>query len=188
MNDSGLYFPQTYTLISGRLGGKVLSDKHFIVSPDEWEQIKQEVDAFYKLHSAEEIEAHNRAYDQKEVFSLPKHQIKFHIPSHLTSLPKFTRTRGWLYWLTAEGRQGIKIGETSKNLRQRTKANAKEIQSPVTIIDAFQSSHHKRLEKQLHEIFKSKHIRGDWFDLTDKDVKDIPVIAYHLNIQMEVTA
>lgn len=188
--------PDIYTLVPGQNGGQVLVENSgLIVTKLEWDQIKLQIEDFYALHDFSQIEKHNapilKSFEDRQLEMgrvNSQHSPVFHIPERLLTLPRFCRIRGWVYWLTAEGREGVKIGETSKNLRQRTKGNAKELQKPVTVIDAIQSNHHKQLEKYLHQHFKSKHISGDWFNLTENDVNDVRVIAYHFNSQMEVSA
>lgn len=170
-----------------------LSDETgFIELRKNWEDLRSRVDQFFCHVTDEEIERYNTDL-HKQYFGCEPQNFErkhpepvFSIPAHLTQLPRFSRTKGWLYWLAAEGKEGTKIGETSKNLRQRTKGNARDLQLPVTIIDAFQTKNHRRLEKQLHEHFKAKRIRGDWFNLTAEEIKDIPILAYHFNSAMEV--
>lgn len=61
----------------------------------------------------------------------------------------------------------IKIGK-SNNPRKREKT----LQSEKPQITLF-ASHDKNIEKELHAKYKNKRIRGEWFNLSDKDLKDI---------------
>lgn len=167
------------------------------MTPKEWGIIVEKVSAFFDRHSAEEIEKYNeilfcnRTGHTPEQIAAATYQRKtpepvFHIPDRFLKLPRFCQTKGWVYCLTAESREGFKIGQTSKGLRSRIRRNSYELASPVTVIDAIHTAAPTHLEKYLHQHFRQKHVSGDWFNLTQQDIADIPIIAYHFNSQLEV--
>lgn len=72
-----------------------------------------------------------------------------------------------------EGANGVyKIGKTSQ---LHARMNFFEIKLPfdVNLICAIPSEDITTLEKQLHDKYANKRIRGEWFELTEQDVEDI---------------
>lgn len=65
-----------------------------------------------------------------------------------------------------------KIGKTM-NIKQRMKAiqYANPIKIELKIIQAI--SHCATRERDIHDRFDSKRVRGEWFRLTKKDIKDL---------------
>lgn len=79
-------------------------------------------------------------------------------------------------YLMCEGENGcIKIGQTKNNLKDRRKevaeATLKAKDPLIWIISAWEAP--KEIEKKLHSDYKSKRIRGEWFDLRTVDLKEI---------------
>lgn len=79
-------------------------------------------------------------------------------------------------YLMCEGEKGyIKIGQTKNNLETRRKGVAEptlKAKDPlIWIISAWEAP--KEIEKKLHSDYKSKRIRGEWFDLKAVDLKEI---------------
>ena len=60
-------------------------------------------------------------------------------------------------------------------LPRRRRNRIKELKtgngSEMYVIDSFKSKWGTKIESQLHRTFKSKKINGEWFDLTDEEVK-----------------
>jgi hypothetical protein len=72
-----------------------------------------------------------------------------------------------------EGANGVyKIGKTSQ---LHARMNFFEIKLPfdVKLICAIPSEDITTLEKQLHDKYTNKRIKGEWFELTEQDVEDI---------------
>ena len=80
-------------------------------------------------------------------------------------------TKGSEYvYLMVNSRNGhIKIG-TSTNPRYREKTLQSE-EPKIGIIAIWRCN--KKIEKELHDMFKDKRIRGEWFKLNFRDLKDI---------------
>jgi len=70
-----------------------------------------------------------------------------------------------------EGRRLYKIGYTRRDVSKRIKELKTGNGSEMYVIDSFNSKWGTKIEAQLHRTFKSKKINGEWFDLTDEDVK-----------------
>jgi hypothetical protein len=70
-----------------------------------------------------------------------------------------------------EGRRLYKIGYTRRDVSKRIKELKTGNGSEMYVIDSFKSKWGTKIESQLHRIFKNKKVNGEWFDLTDEDVK-----------------
>jgi len=70
-----------------------------------------------------------------------------------------------------EGRRLYKIGYTRRDVSKRIKELKTGNGSEMYVMDSFKSKWGTKIEAQLHRTFKSKKINGEWFDLTDEDVK-----------------
>jgi len=77
----------------------------------------------------------------------------------------------FVYLMVNNGTGYIKIGR-SKNPRYRERTLYS--QEPVIFIIALWRCE-KKIEKDLHEKFKEKRIRGEWFDLKLRDLKDLEI-------------
>ncbi|WP_164905429.1 GIY-YIG nuclease family protein [Flavobacterium sufflavum] len=75
----------------------------------------------------------------------------------------------YVYLMVNNGTGYIKIG-TSKNPRHRERTL--HSQEPTIFVIALWCCD-KKIEKELHEKFKEKRIRGEWFDLKLRDLKYI---------------
>lgn len=80
------------------------------------------------------------------------------------------RSRATRLYLMRNGRNGMtKIG-----ISDEPRAREKTLQSEEPEIELL---HHwmgsRTLERQLHEQFKSKRVRGEWFNLSSDDVREI---------------
>ena len=69
-----------------------------------------------------------------------------------------------------EGKTLYKIGYTKREIEKRIKEFRTGNASEFYIIDSFQSKWGTKIEAQLHRNYRSKKIRGEWFDLTKEDV------------------
>jgi hypothetical protein len=65
---------------------------------------------------------------------------------------------------------GYKIGSTTKDAYKRLESLQTGNESELSLIMTIKTSKHKETEKLLHEFFKEKHIRGEWFALNDDDL------------------
>lgn len=76
-----------------------------------------------------------------------------------------------------------KIGMTrssdvSKRLKQLQTGNS----SKLTIKEVYETDHPFKLEKMLHNRFKSKQTIGEWFELNDDDIRDFKGVCDHLTV------
>lgn len=75
---------------------------------------------------------------------------------------------GFIY-LIYDG-EHIKIGQT-KYLSQRLSSIAIEIKKDITLLHSSEVFGYELREKELHNIFKNKNVRGEWFALNDNDIE-----------------
>lgn len=65
-----------------------------------------------------------------------------------------------------------KIGSTrARDVNNRLKQLQTGSSSQLYIKDSFETDHPFKLEKMLHNHFKSSNIIGEWFELSEEDVK-----------------
>lgn len=62
-----------------------------------------------------------------------------------------------------------KIGYTS-NIKKRIKQQQVGNPGEIELVHSFASRYPSLLEKAMHGKFKSKKVRGEWFELTDDEV------------------
>lgn len=65
-----------------------------------------------------------------------------------------------------------KIGY-SKNPTERMRQLQVSIPHKLTLIHDIMTTQPKLLEKQLHEAYSHKHVRGEWFALSEYDIIEI---------------
>lgn len=63
-----------------------------------------------------------------------------------------------------------KIGYTKRKVNQRVKELKTGNAANFEIIDSFYSKWGTKIEASLHKRFNDKKIKGEWFNLTNKDV------------------
>lgn len=64
-----------------------------------------------------------------------------------------------------------KIGYTKRDVNTRIREFKTGNASEFLIVDSFKSKWGTKIESHLHRLFKSKRIRGEWFNLDDDDIK-----------------
>lgn len=70
------------------------------------------------------------------------------------------------------GQKLHKIGYTRRTIEKRIKEFKTGNASDIYLVDSFQSEWGTKIESQLHRIYKSKKIGGEWFDLSEDDIID----------------
>jgi hypothetical protein len=93
-----------------------------------------------------------------------------------------------IYLISSEvnGQLLHKIGYTRRSVEKRIKEFKTGNASEFLIVDSFQSKWGTKIESQLHRIFKPKKVSGEWFLLTDDDVKKFKeyCITTHDNFEL----
>jgi len=84
------------------------------------------------------------------------------------------REKGMVYLI--KSKFGYKIGRT-KNLTSRVKLFGVKLPFKIELVQEVQVKDYKYVEKRLHEHFASKHLNGEWFDLSTRDVAEFKQLA-----------
>lgn len=82
------------------------------------------------------------------------------------------KKNGYVYVIKKIDENIVKIG-MSKNYNERTKQISTKLHFEVETIKVFKTDDMESLEKHLHELYKDKRLNGEWFKLTDSDIKHI---------------
>lgn len=80
------------------------------------------------------------------------------------------RIDGYVYILGSENFDAFKIGR-AKNPLDRTKTLAIQLPYPVEVIHVIASENYVETESELHDAFKNRRLNGEWFRLTEGDIK-----------------
>lgn len=86
------------------------------------------------------------------------------------------RRFGYVYLIQIVGFDLYKIGSSSK-VEERLAVIQAHNPFDLVLIHTIASKRCKSLEFAIHEQFKSKQIRGEWFKLTEDDVAQIKLIV-----------
>ena len=81
---------------------------------------------------------------------------------------------GYVYLIGEIGKEGrYKIGSTkAKNVNKRLKQLQTGNSSELFIKESYETEHPFKLEKMLHNHFKSLNLMGEWFELSKSDTED----------------
>ena len=85
---------------------------------------------------------------------------------------KATKIRGVVYLLKIKGKSQYKIGVTT-NLEKRLTQISPKMPFALNVEHKIKSDKIYSLEEKLHNKFKDKHIKGEWFELNKDDVNYI---------------
>ena len=80
---------------------------------------------------------------------------------------------GYVYLIGEMDNKGIyKIGSTkAKNVNKRLKQLQTGNSSELFIKESYETEHPFKLEKMLHNHFKSSNLIGEWFELSESDTE-----------------
>lgn len=95
----------------------------------------------------------------------------------------FEIENGYIYVIKVLGY--YKIGKT-KNPEKRFGEYTMLMEEPQVVLLDYVSDYH-RLELDLHKIYEHKRTRGEWFKLSEKDIKNIRFMlsCYHVETDKE---
>lgn len=81
-----------------------------------------------------------------------------------------------------------KIGYTRRKVEERIKEFKTGNSNNLEIISVFESKWGTKIEAYMHRLFKSKLINGEWFNLSNDDVKNFYYYCEktHNNIELMV--
>lgn len=78
---------------------------------------------------------------------------------------------GIVYLIEETGTGKKKIGITRRTVEERRKEIQTSLPSPCIILQTYQTQHLFLLERLLHQEYKPKNCKGEWFDMSEEDVK-----------------
>lgn len=86
---------------------------------------------------------------------------------------KRKKINGYVYVIHCEGTTFYKIGISKKNYNDRLYNLQSGCPFELEMIYVSHSDDHRRLEKELHNKFKDKCVRGEWFDLDEASLNTL---------------
>lgn len=86
---------------------------------------------------------------------------------------------GYVYLIGEIGKEGrYKIGSTkAKDVNKRLKQLQTGNSSELFIKESYETEHPFKLEKMLHNHFKSSNLIGEWFELSESDTEDFKAVC-----------
>jgi len=84
------------------------------------------------------------------------------------------------------GEKLYKIGYTRRLIEKRIKEFKTGNASDIYVVDSFQSQWGTKIESQLHKIYKSKKIGGEWFDLTKGEIDSFQINCRRIHENLEL--
>ena len=86
---------------------------------------------------------------------------------------------GYVYLIGEIGNEGrYKIGSTrAKDVNKRLKQLQTGNSSELYIKESFETEYPFKVEKMLHNHFKSSNLMGEWFELSESDVEAFKVVC-----------
>jgi len=109
---------------------------------------------------------------------------QFESPGQFLPQPPFTIPeirRGFIYILRADNNL-YKIGR-AKRVDERVKQLGLILPYELEIVASFETDDMYLAEKQLHNGYRDRRIRGEWFALTDFDVRRLNQIRFYFAIE-----
>jgi len=86
---------------------------------------------------------------------------------------------GFVYLIGEEGNNGrFKIGSTkAKDVNKRIKQLQTGNSEPLYLRQSYKTKYPFKLEKLLHNHFKFSNLIGEWFELSEDDVKNFKTLC-----------
>ena len=81
-------------------------------------------------------------------------------------------SNGYIYMIKCIGQDIVKIG---RSINPHSRLQSIKVACPfdVELIFTAQCSNYREVEQYLHKKLSDKHMKGEWFKVSDKDLKDI---------------
>lgn len=153
----------------------------FTPTLEEWEQIRQDIDAFYRQFSADEVRQFNAMAAARLSRNRESVPLLITIPDSIESKCNLS---GWVYLITSPAKRGYKIGCTSQKLRKRLKEVARKLRADITCWAAINVEQPFEIESRLHAVYSEQCIGGEWFNLEPLHVDAWPGLVEHLRCEV----
>ncbi len=134
----------------------ILSDPNgYIPSISEVKELIKSQEKFISEHNQSEIDEYNNQVSER--------QYKFMEQENAVPVKRMSE-KGYVYFVQADGRY-FKIGSTT-SLKSRIKG-LKTSSPNYLVLKAYMETDDCRKDEELiHEMFKSKLVRGEWYDIS----------------------
>ena len=134
-----------------------------LLTKSEWIKLRDNMNKFYRNKTDEQIEEMNDFNYKQSMKELEKELA-------VRSSNSKKKKPGCVYFIGCN-ETGVKIG-FSTNVKGRLKSL--NISSPYTLslIDTIECSNYEQVEKWAHEYFAPRRMNSEWFDITEKEIKD----------------
>jgi hypothetical protein len=103
-------------------------------------------------------------------------------PQFYIDVNKIPQIEGYVYFIRMGETNFYKIG-ISKYVEKRIKQIQDQLPNNVKAIKIIKTLYSSFIESCLHDIFKSKKTRGEWFEFSECDVLEVISILDHVNIK-----
>jgi hypothetical protein len=79
-----------------------------------------------------------------------------------------------IYLITTEyfGKKVYKIGRTKRPIEKRLNELRTSNANPLEVLFVYKTNWGTQVERRLHTNFRKKRMEGEWFNLTEEDVKN----------------
>jgi hypothetical protein len=104
---------------------------------------------------------------KKEIERLKPIQAKYRLK---VRTKKVTNKTGFVYLFNCVGFDLYKIGKANDNVLSRLNTCQTGCPFQLVISECWEVPNYHALEKRLHSLFKKKHKRGEWFELSEHDL------------------
>jgi len=92
----------------------------------------------------------------------------------------YLATPGYIYVIKSE--YGYKIGKTV-NLKSRTSLFSVKLPFPIELVHYAWFENYSQAERKFHDIFSSKRLEGEWFNLSAADIAAIKAHGQHVPVE-----
>jgi len=134
-------------------------------------KLLKELNKFYSKQSKESIEKINLRIEaeRREITKIEQDKVRMEMnaPNFKDSKP----IKGYIYFLKAYDNI-IKIGR-AVNLKDRFDTISPQLPFETEVLFTIKVKDYIKAESLFHSYFNNKWVRGEWFNLTDEDIKNI---------------
>lgn len=93
---------------------------------------------------------------------------------------------GYVYLIYDENNNVYKIGVTRKSNETRVKKMQTGNPTQLRVLLMYECKYPFRLETMLHNIYKSKNVLNEWFELTNEEVINFKDTCDRINNQISI--
>jgi len=86
---------------------------------------------------------------------------------------KIVHGSGYVYLVHCEGTDYFKIGVSKRTPRRRLDSMRTGCPLEINMVHTSYCDHYSLVESILHDLYASRHVRGEWFDMTGVDIQEI---------------